>query len=123
MGQKSVLDVIYIGFFTIKNDGNNVETSVCIDAMAENISIGSIYQARLLLLGHGKIGFAVSIACACFHLHNDQILPVFGYNVNLLVSIAPITFKDFVAFLDQIIGRNLLTQSAQFVMFCHNCFI
>ena len=103
----------------IENDGYNIKTSVDIQVVRENIGIGGINKSRLLLIRHGKVRVTVLITLPSFHLHDDQLVPIFCDNIYFFMLIAPILFQNLIAFVNKKLCSQFLAQFSQFVMPCH----
>ena len=120
MRQKSVLDMVNNRLAIIDNDRNDVETGINIQFVPKKIGVCGIDQSSLFLLVYGKIGLAIIAALACLHLHDDQFLAVFCDDVDLLMTVPPIAFEDFVALIHEILHSDFLALFSKIDMFCHN---
>ena len=90
MRQKRILNMLNYWLAVIKNDGNNIKTSVDVQIVCEKIGIGSINKSRLLLIRHGNVRVTMIIVLSGFHLHNDQLVSIFCNNVYFFMLITPI---------------------------------
>ena len=98
------------GFTIPKNNGNDVESRFTFKVFLEDIRIRRSNEHALLLARHGDVGFAVFVALARLHLHDDQELPILGDDVDFLVDIVPVTLQYLIALVGQIINRKLLAK-------------
>ena len=119
MRQKRILNMLNYWLAIIKNDGNNIKTSVDVQIVCEKIGIGSINKSRLLLIRHGNVRVTMIIVLSGFHLHNDQLVSIFCNNVYFFMLVTPIFLQNLIAFVGKKLSSQLLTHFPQFVMPCH----
>ena len=120
MGQKRIFNMVDDWIPVFYYNGNDVETGIQIKIIAVNIGVGCRNQQTLFLLIYCKVRISVVVTFTGFHFHNYQLIAVLGNNVNLLMPIAPITFKDFIPLVHQILNCDFLSLFPKINMCCHN---
>ncbi len=110
MRQKSVLNMFNNRFPVLENDRNDVETSIEVDIVLEDVSVRSGDETRLFLMRHGKVRVAIIVILPRLHFHDDQFFSVQSDNVDFFMSVAPIPLEDFVTLFQQVVDCNFLTQ-------------
>jgi len=81
--------------------------------------IGGLDQFAALALSHRLLGLAVLGAAAGLHLHEDELLPVLGHQIDLVPPMPPVPVQHLVALLLQEAGRQLFARGTRVVMLRH----
>lgn len=99
-----------------KND-DHIKPHFLTDVIMLDISFGSFRQETLFFsVNHSSRGFQVT-SRPCFHFHNDQVLFIFGYNIDLFLAVMPVPVQNLHAPGFKVTGSQLFTLSAQLGFF------
>ena len=103
----------------LSHQGDDVEAEGEGELEILHVGVSSYHQAAYLLWGdclfrEGKVGVAPGL-----YLHDDQFLPICGYNIQLQVAFVPVAVANGVAPAFEVGNSRLLTHLAQLIMPCH----
>ena len=101
-------------------NAQNIESNCPIMPAFVHVTDGGLGQKFLFSSRHGIFGSLKQIVAAGFDFHENHRPTVHADNVQLCLSVSPISFQNLEANADEKIIRQIFALFARFVVFSHS---